>query len=224
MIFLANLLTILNFICGFLSIIFSLESRFTLASWLIILSVILDGLDGQAARLNPASNQFGRELDSLADLISFGVAPVILGYTFVYRQLYLWGIIALFIYLLCGVIRLARFKVTAKEKLENYFYGLPITVSGGILASFILSCIKYNSPFTPAIFIFIVLALALLMVSRFRYLNLSSLTHLLGRRKIIIFSVIASGAAVFLPEISIFALFLIYLTISPFIVRLLDSN
>jgi len=78
--YLANFLTVLSLFFGFLSIIFSLESHFTFASWAIILSVIFDGLDGQVARKNPVPSEFGKELDSLADVVSFGIAPSILGY------------------------------------------------------------------------------------------------------------------------------------------------
>src|SRR3990167_5481174 len=102
---LANFLSILSLIFGFVSIIFSLESHFTFASWAIILSVIFDGLDGQIARLNPTLSEFGKQLDSLVDVVSFGVAPSVLGYIFVYRNFYLGATLALFIYLFCSVMR-----------------------------------------------------------------------------------------------------------------------
>jgi len=84
--YLANFLTGLSLLFGFLSIIFSLEGQFTCASWAIILSVISDGLDGQIARKNPLPSEFGKELDSLVDVVSFGIAPAILGYVFVYSN------------------------------------------------------------------------------------------------------------------------------------------
>lgn len=81
---LANFLTGLSLIGGFAAIIYSLEGHFTFACWAIILSVIFDGLDGQIARKNPVPSEFGKELDSLVDVVSFGIAPLILGYVFVY--------------------------------------------------------------------------------------------------------------------------------------------
>jgi len=121
--YLANFLTVLSLFFGFLSIIFSLESHFTFASWAIILSVIFDGLDGQVARKNPVPSEFGKELDSLADVVSFGIAPSILGYIFIYRTFYFWATLALFIYLFCSVMRLAKYNITPKDKLADYFYG-----------------------------------------------------------------------------------------------------
>ncbi|MCM8796119.1 MAG: CDP-alcohol phosphatidyltransferase family protein, partial [Candidatus Omnitrophica bacterium] len=84
--YLANFLTTLSIFCGFLSIVFSLEGHFTFACGAIILSVILDGIDGQVARKDPTPNEFGKELDSLTDVICFGIAPSLLGYIFIYRE------------------------------------------------------------------------------------------------------------------------------------------
>jgi len=230
--YLANFLTLLSLVCGFVSIIFSLESQFTFACWAIILSVIFDGLDGQVARKNPMPSEFGKELDSLVDVISFGIAPSILGYIFIYREFYLWATLALFVYLLCSVMRLAKYNVTPKDKLANYFYGLPTTVSGGALASFILIYRKKGSmplaEFVPFIFLVIVLILAFLMVSRVKYLNLDGLKQLLGSRiKLTFFTLaILLILAAFLRRagIATFLLFLIYLIFSPFVVKRLDNT
>ena len=216
--FLADFITILSLICGFISIIFSLESHFTFACWAIIVSVLFDGLDGQIARKNPVPSEFGRELDSLVDVVSFGIAPSILGYIFVYRQFYFWATLALFIYLFCSVMRLAKYNITPKEKLVNYFYGVPTTASGGMLASFILLYRKYTRLPSPFIFVLLVLILAFMMVSRVRYLNLDGLKQLLGKSLLPILC-IALVLIVFWPEITIFALFVLYLLFSPLLVR-----
>src|SRR3990167_9275730 len=97
---LANSLTILSLGFGFVSIIFSLESHFTFASWAIIISVIFDGLDGQVARRNPIPSEFGKELDSLSDVVSFGIAPASLGYFFIYSHFDFWATLVLFMYLI----------------------------------------------------------------------------------------------------------------------------
>jgi len=230
---LANFITVLSLSCGFVSIVFSVEGHFTFASWAIILSVVLDGLDGQIARKNPLPSEFGKELDSLVDVVSFGIAPSILGYIFIYRHFYFWATLALFIYLFCSVMRLAKYNVTPKEKLVNYFYGLPTTVSGGMLASFILIFRKGKdiSPLPqslPVVFLFMVLFLAFLMVSRFRYLNLDGLKQLLAKKtKItVLVLIILLILAAFLRKagIFIFTLFLIYLLFSPFMVKRLNSS
>ncbi len=93
--FLANLLTGSSLLFGFVSIIFSLEGHFTFASWAIILSVVFDGVDGQVARKNPQPSAFGKELDSLVDVVSFGIAPSILGYVFIYQSFHFLATLAL---------------------------------------------------------------------------------------------------------------------------------
>ena len=230
--FLANFITVLSLICGFASIIFSIEGHFTFASWAIILSVIFDGLDGQVARKNPVPSEFGKELDSLVDVVSFGIAPSMLGYIFVYRTFYFWATLALFIYLFCSVMRLAKYNITPKEKLADYFYGLPTTVSGGILASFILIFRKGKdiSPLpqsVPTIFLFMVLFLAFLMVSRVRYLNLDGLKQLFGKKTnltvLILIALLILDAFLRKAGVFIFTLFLIYLLFSPFMVKRLNS-
>ena len=229
----ANFLTLLSLACGFVSIIFSIEGHFTFSCWAIILAVILDGFDGQIARKNPIPNDFGKELDSLVDVVSFGIATSILGYIFIYRAFYFWASLALFIYLSCSVMRLAKYNITPKDKMVNYFYGLPTTVSGGILASFILIYRKGKdiSPLPqsiPIIFLFIVLFLAFLMVSRVRYLNLDGLKQFFGRKTKLTVLVLAILLffAIFLRKagVAIFTLFLIYLLFSPFVVKRLNGD
>ena len=231
--FLANSITALSLICGFASIIFSVEGHFTFASWAIILSVIFDGLDGQIARKNPVANDFGKQLDSLADVVCFGIAPSILGYIFVYRTFYLWATLALFVYLFCSVMRLAKYNITPKEKLADYFYGLPTTVSGGILASFILiyrkgKDISLLPQYVHIIFLFMALLLAFLMVSRVRYLNLDGLKRLFARKTkltVLVLVILLILAGFFRKSgVAIFMLFLIYLLFSPFMVKRLNSN
>lgn len=229
--YLANILTVSSLIFGFISIIFSLEAHFTFASWAIIIAVIFDGLDGQIARINPLPSEFGKELDSLADVVSFGIAPSVLGYIFLYQDFYFWAACALFIYLLCSVMRLARYNITAKEKMANYFYGLPTTVSGGALSAFILIFRdKADVILLPAVsvaFICTVLVLSFFMISKVRYLNLNGIRQLLaGKAKAAVLSAFFILAlALFFDKagIALFASFLIYLLFSPFTVKLLKS-
>ncbi len=229
---LANILSYVSLIFGFASIIFSLESHFTFASWAIILSMVFDGLDGQGARRNPVPSEFGKELDSLVDVVSFGIAPSLLGYIFVYRDFYFWSTAILFIYLFCSVKRLAKYNVTPQEKMAYHFYGLPTTVSGGTLASFILiyrkKGIEILPRYVPVFFILMVLVLAILMVSHIKYLNLDGLKLALRKKKFLIFLVLAfavAESAVFKKAgITMFICFLIYLLFSPFVVKRLNAS
>ena len=84
----ANLATILSLLCGFSSLILSSGSNFVLSAYAVLLAVILDGIDGQLARKNKVYSAFGKELDSLVDVVSFGVAPSLLGYLFIYDNLH----------------------------------------------------------------------------------------------------------------------------------------
>jgi len=226
---LADFFTGLSLVCGFIAVIFSLESHFTFSSWAIILSVVFDGIDGQIARLSPTTNEFGKELDSLVDAISFGIAPAVLGYTFVYRRFYLWATLALFLYLVCSVVRLAKYNITPKDKSINYFSGLPTTISGGIVASFILIYRRDARLPPPFIFLLLVLLLAFLMVSKTRYLNLDGIIELFRTNKVFALGIILIllmaflgfflVTSIFLSELIIFALLLIYLIFSPFMVK-----
>lgn len=215
---LANIITGLSLFFGFSSVIFSLERHFTFAAWAIILSVFLDGIDGTVARITGATSEFGKELDSLVDVVSFGVAPSILGYIFVYHTFHLWATLALFTYLACSVARLAKYNITPKESLAKYFYGLPTTASGGVLASFILLHREYARLPSQALFLAVVLILAFLMVSKVRYPNLDGLRQLFGKL------LLPAGAlflvcGVFCAEISLLVVFFSYLIFSPFCVK-----
>lgn len=219
---LANILTSLSLLCGFISILFSLEGHFTFAAWTILVSVLLDGLDGQIARKNASTSEFGKELDSLVDVVAFGIAPALLGYIFICRTFHAWATMALFGYLLSSVMRLAKYNITPKEEMRNYFYGLPTTVSGGIIASFILLYRKYGRLPPSLIFFVLVLILTFLMVSRIRYLNLDGLVQVIGKN-MVMFLVIMIPCLIFFPEITIFSIFLIYLLFSPFVVKSVDG-
>jgi len=222
---LANLFTFFSLACAFASVVFSLEEQFTFSAWAIILSVVTDGLDGQIAKRHGITSEFGGELDSLVDAIAFGLAPSVLGYVFVYRDFYLSAVLALFAYLVCSVSRLARYNITPKGKLVNYFYGLPTTVSGGVLASFILIYRKKAGVSVPQYlqiaFILLVLVLAFLMVSRVRYLNLDGIKKIFGRRLRLILAllIILLTFAAFSRKIGIvtFSLFSVYLILSPYL-------
>lgn len=212
---LANLITCLNLICGVASIIFSLESRVILASWAIIVSVILDGIDGRLARGNSVSNEFGKELDSMADLAAFGVAPVVLVYVFISGGAYFITALVLFTYMICSMLRLAKYNITPKGKLADYFYGLPITVSGGIIAAFVLVHLKQIMLPVKGIFLSLIFVLSLLMVSNIKYLNLAGLKRIVGGKIIKYLAAIIAIGLVIAPEYIIFLLFAVYLVVTP---------
>lgn len=119
MVLLPNLLTLCSIFCGFYAVVLcaapSHPSPLDLAAWVVFAGMVLDLLDGRLARLTRTASEFGRHLDSLADLLSFGMAPAVLLYTWALHDLGLPGLFIAFAYVACGAIRLARFNVLANE-------------------------------------------------------------------------------------------------------------
>lgn len=154
-----SVFTLANLLLGFIALIYTMEGRFQLAALLILISVIFDGLDGKVARKLDATSNFGKELDSLSDLVSFGIAPAILVYAYVLQpNLGFFGLILAVIFALCGAIRLARFNVI---NVTTHFVGVPITAAGGLISLFIL----LGSNLPAVFFATVTLVLAFLMVS-----------------------------------------------------------
>lgn len=176
---------------------------------MIITAVILDGLDGWIARLMRVDGEFGRELDSLADAVSFGVAPAVLVYNFVDKPVCLWPVAVTFLYAASSVFRLAKYNVTPKQDLKNYFYGLPTTISAGIVASFILLSLKF-AILPKALFFILILTLAGLMVSNIKYLNLEGIKKIQGIKILSIFAAIMLFCLFFAPEIILFSVLSAY--------------
>lgn len=130
---LADIVTLFNAIAGLFSIFFVLKNEFTIAAALMIASLLCDWLDGKVARLTNRKNRdFGIQMDSLADVIGFGVAPAVFGLALVEQKVI--GLIIISFFLGCGILRLARFNVTTKE--IKGFLGMPITVNGLIFPVF----------------------------------------------------------------------------------------
>lgn len=224
---LANLITCISLISGFVSMILSLENRIFFAAWAIILSVILDGLDGLVARANLVSTDFGKELDSLADIVSFGAAPAVLCYAFMPAGgVYFLMVLALCIYLVCSMIRLAKYNVNSKDKLTDYFLGLPITVSGGLIAVFVLLHIRHMIIPVKGVFLSLILILSFLMVSEIKYLNLRGFRKIVDYKKFKYFFIIIFICLIVVPIDIAFLFFVFYLTIMPYLAKkcLLNKN
>jgi len=182
---LPSIFTIANMAFGFFAILLASDGQFVKAAWFIIISYVMDMLDGRVARLVHGESSFGVEIDSLSDWISFGIAPAYLIYKFVLKDYGFWGYPVAFLYVLCGALRLARFNVKSHfgGSSKDYFQGLPIPAAAGILVSFVLaySMIESESslrginivmermPFVYGLVPFIVITLALLMVSSAPY-------------------------------------------------------
>ena len=133
-----SLFTTGNLICGFFSIISTFNGEYLQAAVLIILAHLLDGMDGYVARLTKTTTQFGVEFDSLADLISFGLAPAILVYYWALVPWKTWGWLAACLYVVCGALRLARFNVQIKSVEKSHFVGLPTPAAAEMIVAIVL--------------------------------------------------------------------------------------
>lgn len=185
---LASVVTILNMFAGFLSIVFSFSNDFHTAIWLIFWAAVLDGFDGKIARFTDTTSRFGLELDSLADLVSFGVAPSVLILS-VFSDWGLHGaflVMISFIPLLFVSIRLARFNTLASTPNE-YFYGLPAPVGALTIALFYLFMESYNwfllsKPVQISLILSIIAMVAYLNISTFRFKKVAYITFKKDRK------------------------------------------
>lgn len=148
----------------------AINGVFDNAAWLIVLSLILDGLDGRVARMTNTCSKFGVEFDSLADIVAFGVAPAVLVYMFVGHEFARFGIVVSALFVIFGAIRLARFNVMTATTEPSVFIGVPIPTAAVFLSVLVLLFHHYPELGTLKVFILIMsIFVSLLMVSNIRY-------------------------------------------------------
>jgi len=164
---LPNMLTVSNLFLGIVAIILAFQGNeyVDYAAITVIIGMLMDGLDGRVARMLNAQSEFGKELDSLSDVITFGVAPAFIMYVVTLQHMAIIGIIITAIFPICGALRLARFNVQSGT--PGYFIGLPITAAGGVLATLAL----YHEVFNLILLAVSMLLLSFLMVSSIKYPN-----------------------------------------------------
>lgn len=137
--------TLMNLFAGFVAITQIAEGRFGQACWLIVLAGFFDLLDGMMARLTNSQSLFGVELDSLADIVSFGVAPSFLLYTFALSEFRMVGIMIAALPAICGAVRLARFNITFDGEKKGYFSGLPIPMQAACVVALVLNILFWQA-------------------------------------------------------------------------------
>jgi len=166
---LPNLFTASSIFVGVISIVEASKGHFILSAWLVLLALIFDGLDGRVARMTNTTSQFGVEFDSLADIISFGIAPAMLLYFYVGHEFGRFGILVSALYVIFGAIRLARFNISTAKTDPNVFIGLPIPTAAVFVSMWVLLFNKYTLQDYSIALLFLALGVAILMVSNFRY-------------------------------------------------------
>ena len=169
--FIPSLFTVLNLFCGFLSIIYATNNVIEQASLFIIYASLFDAFDGVVARFTGTSSKFGVELDSLSDVVSFGVAPSFILYKFYFYQFEGPGIAIASLIMIFTALRLARFNAQLVGFDKNFFNGVPAPLSALTVSAFFLFYFNKNfNPYVSEIFIYILaFLLPALMVTKFKY-------------------------------------------------------
>jgi len=214
---LPTLFTVGNLFCGYLSVWCSIRGTFQTAAILIIAAAVLDMLDGRIARLTNSASRFGEEYDSLADLVSFGIAPAVLAYSWGLADFNRLGWMASFIFVVCGSMRLARFNIQTHVTDKKYFIGLPIPAAAGTIATLVLATPeRLVSRFWMAGLLALTVALSYLMISTLRYRSFKDL-DLRRQRRAWILPVIALVFAViaYRPAVTLLAIALIFAASGP---------
>lgn len=213
--YIPNTITSFSLLSGFLALIFTSDGNFQLAAVMIFAASIFDLVDGIAARLLKTTSQFGVELDSLADIVSFGAAPAFLIYSFHFYQLEIIGIIISAMPLIFGALRLARFNSQIEEiETKGDFKGLPIPLSAITIAMFVYYVHNNGEFFKPLYYVSVplIILLSLAMVSNIKYSAFPKLnkTTLRGKPIYLLFTIV-SLVLIFLTDGT--ALFYVFLGI-----------
>ncbi len=222
---LPNLLTTCGLFAGFYSIVASIDGNFERAALAIFAAMLFDGLDGRVARLTSTSSEFGKEFDSLSDMVSFGLAPAIVIYQWGVQRLAeygaLWGRLgwlAAFLYVAAAAFRLARFNTNVGVQDRRFFQGLASPAAAAGVASMVWLASDYGIEGLTALVagITVTAIAALLMMSRFAYLSFKDISP--GKRvrfaNLLLIPLVLMIIAIE-PQVTIFVLFLVYAASGP---------
>lgn len=208
----------MNLFAGFVAIVAAMNNEIGKAAWCIVLAALFDTLDGLMARLTHSASEFGVELDSLCDVVSFGVAPSVMLYVTYFHRLEGAGIVLASLPSIAGALRLARFNVQLVGFDKNSFRGLPIPASALFLVSFLSFYYIHQMPGAdPWLYdltlIIITIGASLLMVSTIKYDTIPKISRKGIAEHPILFAFVVAGAtlAVVTKGVSIFPTFFIYL-------------
>lgn len=215
------LFTIASLFCGFYSILASIRGDFVIAATAILLAAVFDGLDGRVARLTDTTSTFGMELDSLCDMVSFGVAPGLLAYFWALEPYGRYGYLAAFLYVATTCLRLARFN--SQQSISSgpkNFTGLPCPAAAGMISSMVLfsSYLGIEQSVKHISVLLMVYVLSYLMVSNHTYLSFKKSNPKKGRS----FQLIVASLLLFIlvaaePKVMLFVLALLYTASGPFL-------
>ncbi len=212
---LPNILTTFGLFSGFFAIILATKGQYTSAAIAIFVAMLWDGLDGRVARLTNTQSEFGAQYDSMADMVSFGVAPALLMYFWLLSDLGKIGWLAAFVYVAAGALRLARFNTQIGIEDKRYFQGLPSPAAAALIAGLVwtfdvIGVTGYDQYLILASWIILV-GSGVLMVSNIRYNNFKEV-NLKGRSsfKLLLFVTLIIIVITLEPSAILFVFFFVY--------------
>lgn len=210
-----NLLTTGNLFSGLYAILAVFNGDLQAAAVAVLIALVFDVLDGKSARLMNSTSQFGVEYDSLADLISFGVAPGLLIYGWALSDHGMLGAAVMFAFVACGALRLARFNVTKPGADSRFFTGLPIPAAASLVATFVIfdhHVIGHiSADLKPVLVLIVSLTLAFLMVSNLKYRSFKEL-QFRGRHQFnyLVWAILVFMLVIAWPQLMLFVVFAAY--------------
>ena len=215
---LPSLLTTASLFSGFYAIISAINGVYFNAAVALLISGVLDGLDGRIARLTKTSSHFGMEYDSLCDLVAFGVAPAVLVYLWALEDFGRYGWLAAFLYVATTALRLARFNTRNEEDAKKRFTGLPCPAAAGMIATTILfsQFIEIGQSFKGVPILLLVYGLSYLMVSSFKYVSFKNIETTRAKKfQVMVFMVLFIMVLASEPQITLFVVALVYILSGP---------
>lgn len=217
---LPNLLTTASLFVGFLGLTWAIKGDYSSCALCILASCVFDGLDGKVARITNTQSEFGVQLDSLADLVAFGVVPAMMSYLWLLNDFGRLGLMAAFLFMACGALRLARFNVQAATTSKKHFVGLPIPAAACTLATLVLFTEYVPQEYMHSVVsvgtLVLVYVLSFFMVSTIRFYSFKEISAFKAHpfswmvTAILLFSLIASR-----PKVLGFVFFMGYLASGP---------
>jgi CDP-diacylglycerol--serine O-phosphatidyltransferase len=214
-----NLFTTGNLFCGIYAMLSVFNADYLAAAVAILVAMVFDVLDGKSARLTNSTSHFGLEYDSLSDVVSFGVAPGLLIYSWALSGQGTFGVAVMFAYVAMGAVRLARFNSTVAISDGKYFTGLAIPAAAGVVASMVIfdhHILRMGAEVKPIFVLIITLALSFLMVSTIKYRSFKDLKFK-GRRQItyLVWGILALMLVAARPQVMLFVIFAGYALLGP---------
>lgn len=210
---LPNLFTVSALFAGFYAIIAAIHGRFDLAGMMIFVAMLFDALDGRIARMTHSQSEFGAQMDSLSDMVCFGLSPALVLYLWSLSRLGKIGWLGAFLYMVCSALRLARFNAQGQNKSNRYFSGLSTTASAGVVGGLIWSAMEMGLPVAdhPIVLLLFTLLLSFLKVSSLPYRSFKDVDMRAHVSFFVILLLVLTMVLICLnPSVAFFLIFLLY--------------